>query len=303
MRIIISKDRLLALSLLFASMIVGRTHGDDRPVSIEADVMPSPLEGYAEDFARSLTFEPLGADELRAHDDRPHIPEPLVFDLVRPLGAHRGEFEVNALMIAPLNRRIGLANEIPDSIGLTQPRNERHRVEWAPEIELAVRDGLSFEFELPFESTTLAAYKTAMQWTFGTAFDHRFIHGMQAIALYDTHSGNWSPTVCYVAGIRFDEKWSTLFMLGLRSEINGDDVGERTERLFNWSIFADVGPHTTLGLESNFAESLRGPSAWLIMPQWHWEIRDHWMLQTGAGARFTKDYTLPEAALRLIRSF
>jgi len=267
------------------------------------DARPSPFEREVEAYVRRNPPEPFGAEELRAHDDVPRIPEPMVFDLVRPLGAHRGEFEVNALLLAPLNRRIGLANEISDSIGLTQQRGVRHHAEWAPEIEYAVRDGLAIEFELPFEETRLAAYKAAVQWTIGTAFNDKMIHGVQAIALYDTHSKHWSPTVSYVVGLRFDEVWSTLVMVGLRSEINGDDIAERTERLLNWSLFADVGSHSTVGLETNFAETLRGPSAWLIMPQWHWEIRDHWMLQTGVGARFTQSYTLPEAGLRLIRSF
>jgi len=251
----------------------------------------------------AVNFEPFGAEEARAHDDKPHIPEPLVFDLVRPLGASRGEWEINVLTIAPLNRRVGLANELSDSIGLTPRLNERHQTEWAPEIEFAIADGLAFEFELPFEENRLAAYKMAGQWTFGTAMDDQFIHGTQGIMLYDRGTGRWSPTVLYLAGYRFDEVWSTLLMLGIRSEINSDDVAERTERLFNWSLFADVGPRTTLGVETNFAESLQGPSAWLLMPQLHWEITDHWMVQSGVGARFSKDYTLPEAALRMIRSF
>lgn len=291
----------LAGLLISNAAAVGYTADVD--LVLPSDSPPSAGEVEAEAYVRRTPPERFGAEELRAHDDLPHIPEPMVFDLVRPLGARRGEFEFNTLLLAPLNRRVGLANEIPDSIGLTQERGERHRAEWAPEFEYAIRDGLAIEFELPFEEARLAAYKTAVQWTLGTAFDHKLIHGLQAIALYDTHSKHWSPTVSYVVGVRFDEVWSTLVMMGLRSEINGDDVAERTERLFNWSLFADVGPHTTVGLETNFAESLRGPSAWLVMPQWHWEVRDHWMIQAGAGARFTQSYTLPECGLRLIRTF
>jgi hypothetical protein len=45
-----------------------------------------------------------------------HIPEPMIFDLVRGLGARRGEFEVNVLTQVPLNDTRSRA------------------VEWAPEI-------------------------------------------------------------------------------------------------------------------------------------------------------------------------
>ena len=71
-----------------------------------------------------LASVPAGAQEA------PEIAEPMVFDLVRPLGARRGELEVNALAQRNLSG--------PD-------RN----VEWAPEIEYAVADGFAVELELP----------------------------------------------------------------------------------------------------------------------------------------------------------
>jgi|688.fasta_scaffold151460_4 hypothetical protein len=106
--------------------------------------------------------EQFGAEELYDGDDSPRIPEPMVFDLVRPLGAKRGEAEVNTLAVIPLNRNMG-------------------RVEWAPEVEFAIADGLAFEFELPFEEWSLKSYKTAGQITFGKAFNDSFIHGAQGI--------------------------------------------------------------------------------------------------------------------------
>jgi len=39
------------------------------------------------------------------------------------------------------------------------------------------------------------------------------------------------------------------------------------------------------------------------MPQLHFEVSDHCMVQAGAGARFTEVYSIGEAAFRLIRSF
>jgi hypothetical protein len=87
--------------------------------------------------------------------ERPHIPEPMVFDLVRPLGVRQGEFEINALA------------------GHAFTNGE---TAWAPELEYAVRDGLAIEFERPFENLSIAEYKLAAQGTLGTLAGQRFIH-------------------------------------------------------------------------------------------------------------------------------
>lgn len=244
--------------------------------------------------------EPLGAEAFSAETHSPRIPEPMVFDLVRPLGARKGELEINTLAIIPLNRRAAPSG-IPDAIGL--PGRNRPRPEWAPEIEYAISDGFAVEFELPFEDDRLEAYKGAVQYTFGTAFDNRFIHGTQGIMLYDRTENTWSPTLLYLFGLRIDERWSFLGMCGVRTEISDREPGERTERLFNLSIFYDMNEQTTVGLESNYSHSLSGAADLLLMPQVHWEITDYWMLQYGAGLNFSQDRTLPEVALRLIRSY
>src|SRR5688500_18024187 len=67
-------------------------------------------------------------------DDRP---EPMVFDLVDPLGAPKGELEINTLM---------------DFV----PRTGK--LEWQPEIEYAFADGYAAEFELPLENSTVQQY-------------------------------------------------------------------------------------------------------------------------------------------------
>ena len=73
---------------------------------------------------------------LGGHAGYPHIPEPMVFDMVRPLGAQRGELEINTLAQRNLS-------------------GSGSRTEWAPEIEYAFMDGLAIEFELPFENSEL----------------------------------------------------------------------------------------------------------------------------------------------------
>lgn len=228
--------------------------------------------------------EQFGAEELFDGDDSPRIPEPMVFDLVRSMGTKRGEAEINTLAVVPLNRNLG-------------------RPEWAPEVEFAIADGLALEFELPFEEWSLKAYKTAGQITFGKAFNDSFIHGAQGILLCDRQTGNWSPTLLYLAGVQFDETWSALAMAGIRTEFGGDDRAERTKRLFNFSLFKHINDVTTLGLETNTSVNLNGVSEFRLMPQFHRELRDHIMLQAGSGYLFTREATLPEAAFRLIYNF
>lgn len=243
--------------------------------------------------------EPWGAEDPAAEDDVPRIPEPMVFDLVRPLGARRGEFEINVLGIAPLRRaRFDPVDEIPDALGL-----QGERFEWAPEVEWAIRDNFALEFELPFEEDRLAAYKGAAQVTFGRAFQDAFIHGAQVILQYDRQPVTWLPTFLYIAGVRFNETYSALAMLGLRANTNAPDPGERIEQIVNLSLFADFCETGTIGLESNYAQAMTGAAAWMLMPQLHWEITDHFMIQAGAGARFTEEETIPEAAFRIIRTW
>jgi hypothetical protein len=284
------------VSPLHAQVVTEAPPSADQPYFFPEPVPSQPLY----DWDAGLNFEPLGAEDYYAEDDSPRIPEPMVFDLVRPLGARQGEMEVNVLGLIPLNRRVGL-NRIPDPIGLVP--DDRHRAEFAPEIEYAVWDGFAVEFELPFEEDTLEAYKGAAQWTFGTGFNEQFIHGAQMILLYDRDSQRWSPTLLYIAGVRIDERWSMLGMYGFRTELGSGDRPERTEQLLNWSLFYDANNYVTWGLESVWAQSLRGPSAWMLMPQIHWEVTDMFMIQAGAGVTFSREYTLPELGFRVIRNF
>lgn len=234
--------------------------------------------------AASAAFEPFGAEEFADRTNRPRIPEPLVFDLVRPLGATKGEAEVNVLGLVSLDR-------------------DKSASEWAPEVELAIADGIALEFELPFEDWTLEAYKAAGQLTFGTAFEERFIHGTQGILVYSKQSQTWTPTLLYVAGVELDEHWSVLGMAGIRTEIDGADRRHRTERLFNLSLFRHVGERSTVGLETNSATSLGGRSEFLLMPQLHCEVADQCMVQLGTGCLLTDDQSLPLGAFRVIYSF
>lgn len=233
----------------------------------------------------------------------PRIPEPMVFDLVRPLGAKKGEWEVNALALIPLNRKSETIDEVADPSGLVRRSSDKRGVEWAPEIEFVLADGMALEFELPMENSNLEAYKVAGQWTFGTTLQNRFIHGTQGIVQYSVDSKLWSTALLYVAGFRFDPTWSILGMFGARRFTNGAPGGSDVEVLGNLTLFADLHGRLVAGIEANLNQVVGGDTAFLLMPQLHYEISQHWMLQAGGGAQFTSAFIVPQLGFRLIREF
>lgn len=270
------------------------------------DVFSAPREPRGKSGCPKIETAPLTFDTIErvsGEEKGPRIAEPMVFDLIRPLGAKRGEAEVNVLGLVPLSNQSKRVDNVSDPLGLVRRSADRKGIEWAPEIEYAVCDGIAVEFELPMENAQLEAYKGAGQVTFGTAFDHRFIHGAQVIVQYDRHPSLWTTTLLYLAGYRFDETWSVFGMFGSRAEVVGDVQDKTVELLANVTLFADVTDRVVAGIETNTSQAFDGHTEVLVMPQLHYEIDRHWMIQVGVGARFTTGFVLPEAGFRLIREF
>ena len=110
-------------------------------------------------------------DAALASDAYPDVPEPMIFDMMRPLGAKRGELEVNTLATVPLS-------------------GDDDAVHWAPEIEYAFADGFAIEGELPFVNGRLAELKLGLQASFGTTGGGRTGHGVQYLGhRADHHMG------------------------------------------------------------------------------------------------------------------
>jgi len=220
--------------------------------------------------------EPLAAES-------PRIPEPMVFDLLRPLGARAGEREVNVLTVRPLSR------------GTT---------DWAPELEYAYADGQSFELELPFEDGRLTQVKVALQGTFGTGAGGRWIRGWQYIGQVERGSATVRNSLLYISGYRFDARWSMLSMAGLR-QVGIRQLGP-TSLLLNHSVFYDFDPETVLGCEFNLRQDIAGDDRTraLVIPQIHRRLSELTSLQAGLGIEFqtNRDPGLV-AAMRLIREF
>ena len=218
------------------------------------------------------------------------IPEPLMFDLVRGLGAKQGELEINSLADFPLND------------------GSSRGVEWAPEIEYALFDNLAIEFELPFNDFELEAYKMAVQWTIGSAKNNKFIHGIQVIGESYIHDDILELNFLYVPAYRFSEVWSAIGLFGLMLESGADTPDKNYTIILNASVFADLNEHTIVGVEINNSDAViqeiddNGMDL-LILPQVHYEFDSGFSFQFGVGPKISEGTTDASAVLRLIKSF
>lgn len=212
----------------------------------------------------------------------PHIPEPMVFDLVRGLGASRGEIEMNVLVLG------------------TFPRRERAQLEWAPELEWALLDGVAVELEIPMEELEPVAVKMAGQVTLPGG-DARFAHGVQAIGERFVRDEEGKErggrgALLYLLGAR-SRAWSFFGMLGARRGFGGEEPA--FEFLANPSVFYDVGEELTLGVETNFAARM-GETSWQALPQLHYQISERFRLQLGGGVSFFGHQLAPVVGSRFV---
>lgn len=227
------------------------------------------------------------------------IPEPMVFDLVRSLGARQGELEINSLAQIPLRQRgrSRSVREITDSLEDTH----ESRIDWAPEIEYAVFDDFALEFELPFEDEKLVAYKFAYQWTLGTSSNGKMVHGTQGIAEYNRFTEVTELTFLYINGFVLSQKWSLLSMVGLRGEAGGKVERGPLEILINANLFYSLGEHIHAGFEIDSATAIDdGENSILLMPQFGIGLSRNWFVQSGVGIQLSDERALPLLALRLI---
>ena len=218
------------------------------------------------------------------------IPEPLMFDLVRGLGARQGELEINTLADFPLNN--------------TSERG----VEWAPEVEYALYNNFAVEVEFPFEDGELEAYKMAVQWTMGVSENNKFIHGIQIIAETLRSDDLTEFSFLYVPAYRFNAVWSAIGLFGVMLETGADAAAKDNTILLNATLFANLNEHTVFGLELNNTDPTLqkiddNEMSLLILPQAHYEFDCGWAFQVGFGPNITEEDTDLSGVLRVIKSF
>jgi hypothetical protein len=216
------------------------------------------------------------------YNPNPHIPEPMFFDLVRGLGAERGELEVNVL------GRLDFGQPVAT---------------WAPEVEYAFLDGHSVEIELPFEDKSLKAFKFAFQGTLGTFRSHRGIHGWQVIGERARKIASFRLDAMHLTGYRFSERWSVFSMHGVRRSL-GRQADREWAGIFNPSIFFEPNHRIILGLESNFVIGRAAQRNALVLPQIQIAFNRGYFVEFGLGfEKPTLGAFRPVTAVRVIKSF
>jgi hypothetical protein len=237
----------------------------------------------------SLSFPTIGnSSESDSSSTYPHIPEPMVYDLVRPLGASKGELETNTLL---------------------QYDFVHDRVEPSPEVEYAFLDGYAIEFEvdtfIPVGSGTftpvITGYRPSLQGTFSYPKSHHFVHGWQYTGEYYTGEKRYSNTALYLFGYQFNEHWSTLNMAGMR-HTEFDSKGYFAG-LLNSTLFYSLSSKLVMGLEVNWEYKPTLPDRTLIMPQAHVRLTKHLNLQFGVGMKRAIHRNFLHSAMRLIFLF
>ncbi len=224
-------------------------------------------------------------DERRTGTDPAHnalldFPEPMVFDMVRGLGAEQGEVEINTLVLVPTNPVAAI---------------------WAPEIEAAVVDNFALELEVGLVNADLEILKFALQGTVAMREDGKVGHGIQGLVEYVIEEKAFVSTALYILGGRLAPAvtWVSLIGPALETEIDGKIYGGV---FVNFSIGWAPHPRVVVASEQNFEWF---PNFYLIrwMPQVHWQIHARFQWQAGFGVRVFDGDTSAEAATRLIAEF
>lgn len=237
------------------------------PLSYASDIMPAP--GFAEPDA--------------AHSNRLlKIPEPMVYDLVRPLGVRQGDMEINAL---------GDYNPYTGDIN------------WAPELEYGLADDLAIEIELPFQDASHERYKLAIQQTLTVDVAQGMANGWQTFVDVNKHTKALSADATYIHALKWADQWSSLSMLGVR--VHNINRSAQVDYLLNNTVFYDVSSRLTLALELNQEISTGGTWRYRLTPQMHYDASQYYTVQMGT-AWTTLDHpdkTQRLWSVRLIRVF
>ncbi|MCC2681247.1 MAG: hypothetical protein K0S36_811 [Nitrosospira multiformis] len=198
-------------------------------------------------------------DNDASNSSQSQRPEPMVFDLVDPIDAKKGELEINTLL--DLSPRAG-------------------ELRWSPEIEYTFMDGHSIELELPIENDFLQQYKVSLQGSFGKLAKGRMLHGWQAIGRRKNDEKVFAAEILYLNDYKFSDTWSMMNMLGVRHMglgKSGEFVG-----LLNNSLFYSYSKHLALGIELN-SEIEERRWRYRLTPQLQYVFNKHSILQVGGG--------------------
>jgi hypothetical protein len=239
-------------------------------------------------FAQEEEFDLMEEYDPDVVKGAPIFPEPMIFDLVRPLGARKGEFEVNTLGVLPLHRR-------------------RYNVDWAPEIEFAFADGYALELELPMYNGQIEAYKVALQGTFSFNKKATFVHGWQWIGEYILDGRILENNFLHVMGYDLGGGRTIFNIVGPRYSLfdSSDKLNDISDWSFLWNLTLNqkLSQKWIFAIENNFVYHTGIGYEFRISPHFHWQFSQYFKLQFGAGYQWMLGEHSPVLATRFIRDF
>jgi len=264
------------------------------------------MDGYCQEVPElsNETLDSLYIEEVESKKGRPKVlhAEPLYVDLIRDLGARKGEREWN----------VGL--------GLTDKRKYDEYLalveyEWAP------IDRLGLEVELPFTfyyrneegadvpQSRLNSLKLAAQWSFFVSEKHKttlalgYLHEFEIIPFQrygkeSLYEGNvYNPF--FVAAKRWGQNYHTLIYAGpefIQSFTHPSYTNLQINTNFHYMI---PGTRNFIGVEFN-KDISRGDFDMIIRPQMRLEIRDDLMIGIVTGIPFKRENERFSSFIRII---
>lgn len=260
---------------------------------ISLDVEAISSESFDEDFSQAIFFsdkecedekqitdpsENTTVSSIGSPNDDIHVPEPLFFDLVRGLDSRKGDAEVNFLS------------------------SFNNKFNFAPEVEIAIKDGTAIEFELPTEDLRLSSYKLAFQQKIFS--NKKAIGGFQAIYELNKNLNESEYFILPILGAKLNEHISVLSISGLAARFNKNHQ-IKPFIIANNNIFYEANNKTVFGLEINKNISFESEKKFeiRILPQIHRKIGQNYGCQLGAGVELISGKVYPVLALRLIKEF
>ncbi|MEB3198688.1 MAG: hypothetical protein VKP62_15940 [Candidatus Sericytochromatia bacterium] len=212
--------------------------------------------------------------------DHPHhwVAEPIMFDLIRNLGARGGEREVGAVAHWH-NQELELGTE----------------VEWVPV------DGHALELEVANPHEPKRHLKGAYQGKLGSAFGQRVLYGFHLLGGFQPERGEAEAGLSWVTALRPHPDWTALLVAGGRGR--REEAETRLAALANGSLFFHLSDAWIVGGEANWQQQPGGWGRLDLLPQLRWDHDESVHLQLGVGVRLEGAGLAPVSALRLNYGF
>lgn len=210
------------------------------------------------------------------------IPEPMVFDLVRRLNSHKGEYEFNSLFrFEGIERASGLL--------------------YAPEFEYAFADGFAGELELPVADGQLDSIKVALQSKIGQIKKGHLENGVQVIYEHSVKNADKEISLLSIQGMKFSPKFAFITIIGGLAHVQR----ERTDWgvLANGTLFYNNSREIDFAIETNYRKVENEPSELKLIPQFHLLFAKDVKVQLGVGAILVEGQVLAMSAFRTIWEF